>query len=66
MVNNFHNVATSVEAEAAVREALAGAFDDSVVISANEIAPRSASLRFNTSNEDDVRKIVATLNKVIH
>ena len=54
-----------MEAEAAVREALAGAFDDSVVISANEIAPRSASLRFNTSNEDDVRKIVATLNKVI-
>ena len=65
LVNNFHNATTSEKAETAVRDALAATFDDSVVISANEVAPRSASLRFNTSNEEDVRKIVATLNKVI-
>ena len=64
VVNNFHTAATSAEAEAAVRKALSASFDDTVAISTNIIAPKSASLRFDTRNQEEVNEIVAALNKV--
>ena len=65
VASNFHNSTGVNEAEKIIREALRAKFsEENIVTKAILGAPKSASLRFPTTNPTEVEAIMASLNKV--
>jgi 6,7-dimethyl-8-ribityllumazine synthase len=64
-VSNFHSSVSTATASQAISDALAGTFtDDNILIKTVPGAVKSASLRFKTTNPEEVEAITAALSKV--
>lgn len=65
VASNFHNSISVIEAEKLIREALLAKFtEENIITKTSPGAPKSASLRFSTTNAKEVSAIVTSLNKV--
>jgi hypothetical protein len=64
-VSNIHSSVSTTTASQAISDALIGTFtEDNILIKTVPGAVKSASLRFNTTNPEEVEAITAALGKV--